>query len=142
MEIQYALRHSMDPAMNSDLALFSTSRVTDRHRLKRDHRVEAHHLCSKDDTAVRLLFPHADIKFYEAFNIGHKYVCVLDLIETRRSQMTEALFFAWGKKQILGSCGSPWILMDPHGSPYIRDLVFFIHEARRDMSDLGVPHLC
>jgi hypothetical protein len=37
--------------------------------------------------------------------------------------------------------GSWWIPMDPRGSPYIRDLVFFIHEARRDMSDLGVPHL-
>jgi hypothetical protein len=80
--------------MNSDLALFFTSRVTDRHRLKRGHRVEAHHLCSKEDTAVCLLFPRADIKFYQAFNIGHIYVSMLDLIQTRRSQMSETLFFA------------------------------------------------
>ena len=73
--IQCALRHSMDPTMNSDLALFFTSRITDRRRWKRGHRVEAHHLCNREDSAVRLLFPHADIKFYQTLNIGHTRLC-------------------------------------------------------------------
>jgi hypothetical protein len=58
--------------MDADFCLFFTSRATGCHRLKRGHRVEAHHLCSKEDTAVRLLFTHADIKFYQALNNGHK----------------------------------------------------------------------
>ena len=73
--IQCALRHSMDPTMNSEFALFFTSRMTDRRRWKFGRRVEAHHLCNKEDSAVRLLFPHADIKFYQALNIGHIRLC-------------------------------------------------------------------
>ena len=57
--------------MDADFCLFSTSRVTDRRRLKRGHHVEAHHVCNKEDTAVRLLFTHADIKFYLALDNGH-----------------------------------------------------------------------
>ena len=33
-------------------------------------------------------------QFYQTFNTDHIYVCVLDLIQTRRSQMTEILCFA------------------------------------------------
>ena len=33
------------------------------------------HLSSKDDTAICLLFLHADIKLYQACNIGHISPC-------------------------------------------------------------------
>jgi hypothetical protein len=69
--IQCALRHSADPTMNSDLAFFFISRITDHRWARPDRHVEAHHLCNKEDPAVRLLFPRAHIKFYQALNIGH-----------------------------------------------------------------------
>lgn len=72
--------------MNSDFALFFTSRVRDRHRLKRGHRVEAHHLCSKEDTAVRLLFPHADIKSSIKHSTSIAYTCVYSILFKREDR--------------------------------------------------------
>ena len=72
--IQCALRHSADPTMNSHLALLFISRITDHRWARPDRRVKAHHLCNKEDPAVRLLLPRERIKFYQALNIGH--VCL------------------------------------------------------------------
>lgn len=69
--VQCALRHFTDPTMNSDLASFFASRITDHRRATTDRRVQAHHLCNKEDPAVRLLFPRAHINFYQAVHISH-----------------------------------------------------------------------
>ena len=86
MEIQCGQRHFIDPAMDSDLTLFFTSRVTDRHRLKRGHHVEAHQLCSKEDTAVRLWSPHAYIKSSIKHSTSITYTCVYSILFKREDR--------------------------------------------------------
>ena len=121
--IQCALRHSMDATMNSDLALFFTSRMTDRRRWKRGHRVEAHHLCNKEDTAVRLLFPHADIKFYQALNIGHIRLCTRSYSVTKIADDSNIIFRLNGSENF-GRIRS--ILTVDDGEP----LLFVAHLSR------------
>ena len=84
----------MDPAMNSDFALFS--RFVSEIAIDWNVIIAWKHIIYAVKKIPRFVscFLMQISKVLSAFNIGHKYVCVLDLIETRRSQMTESLFFA------------------------------------------------
>ena len=68
--IQHALRHSIDPTMNADLAYFVESRLTDRRRSKVNKHVQTHHKLRIEDASVRRLFPHALIDYYQTLNLG------------------------------------------------------------------------
>ena len=73
--IQHALRHSTDPTMNTDLAHFVESRLTDRHRRKVSKHVQTHHKLRIEDASVRRLFPRALIDYYQTLYLGRVRLC-------------------------------------------------------------------
>lgn len=73
--IQHPLRHSVDPTMNTELAYFVQSRLTDRRRSKFSKQVQTHHKVRTEDASVRRLFPHALINYYQTLNLGRVRLC-------------------------------------------------------------------
>ena len=69
--IQYAIRHSLDRTMNTDLAYFIASRLTAPRHLKTTKHVYPHHKSKSEDTSVRLLFPKSHIVYYQTLRIGN-----------------------------------------------------------------------
>ena len=89
---QRALRHSMNPRINTDLASFLMSRLTDRRRIKSNKGVQAHHISRKEDTGVRRLFPHSQIDFYHALNIGHVRLCTRSYSDGKSADDSNIIF--------------------------------------------------
>ncbi|CAF1527503.1 unnamed protein product [Adineta ricciae] len=99
--LQHAKRHCMDPTMSSDFAsfLFSTffhSKLVDDSKRTR---LLLKHKCSKEDASVRLLFPSAQLDFFDVIYLDDCRLSTRSYSHGKTSDDSNILFRLNGTEQ-------------------------------------------
>ena len=90
--IQHALRHSIDPTMNTDFAYFIATRLTDYRRIKDNRLMQVHHRSRTGDVYVRRLFPDSKIDYYQTINIGRLRLCTRSYANAKITDDSNIIF--------------------------------------------------
>ena len=102
--LRQAMHHSMDPTINIEFSTFLSSHLIQSYHFPKPKTLKLRHKCKKEDDAVRRLFPHSTLQFYNVLHIGRLRISTRSYSHGKTSDDSNVLFLSSGTERFGRIC--------------------------------------